>query len=318
MNLRSTLTRRFALALALATAGALTAASPALAWNDWNTSTWADGRIVDVQLRVEGNAAPLYLSPQGDLRRYFQAYAGRNYAVVLRNNTGSRVGVLISVDGLNVVNGERTNLRGTEPMYVLGPWETATIRGWRTSLDDIQKFVFVDEARSYASRTGQANGDMGWIRVLAFREQRLAWQPRGIEWLRSEKARDRRSEEAPMGRNELERRDGPAAAAPEPTQAQGEMAPSAPAPERAKSMNTRETADQLSGGAQSYPGTGWGEHRNDHVEQVEFTAERRATDTLIFRYEYASGLRALGIDLDRDRLHERERGQVGFAKPPRW
>ncbi len=314
MNLRSNLTRPLTLALALAAAGALAVAPPARAWNEWNTNTWADGRVVDVQLRVAGQAAPLYLSPQGDMRRYVQAFAGRNYSIVLRNNTGARVGVLISVDGLNVVNGERSALRSNEPMYVLGPWETATIGGWRTSLDDIQKFVFVDEARSYASRTGQANGDMGWIRVLAFREQRVAWQPPAIDWLRSSKPGDRRSEEAPMSRNELERRDGPAAAAPAPTTAQGELA----APERAKSMNSREMSDQSAGGAPSYPGTGWGEHRNDHVEQVEFTAERKATDTLIFRYEYASGLRALGIDVDHDRLRERDRGQLGFAKPPRW
>jgi len=36
---------------------------------------------------------------------------------------------------------------------------------------DVRRFVFVDEERSYAERTGQANGDMGWIRVLSFRER---------------------------------------------------------------------------------------------------------------------------------------------------
>ena len=57
-------------------------------------------------------------------------------------------------------------------MYVLDPYEGAVIRGWRTSLDDVRQFVFVDEERSYAERTGQANGDMGWIRVLSFQRDR--------------------------------------------------------------------------------------------------------------------------------------------------
>jgi len=39
----------------------------------------------------------------------------------------------------------------------------------------------------------------------------------------------------------------------------------------------------------------------------------------VFRYEYASGLRALGIRpvRYRDRLWEREHGDLGFALPPR-
>ena len=33
---------------------------------------------------------------------------------------------------------------------------------------------------------------------------------------------------------------------------------------------------------------------------------------------YASGLRALGIIPRRARVWERERGELGFAQPPRW
>jgi hypothetical protein len=99
------------------------------------------------------------------------------------------------------------------------------------------------------------------------------------------------------------------------------MAPRAQnAPE--SSGDRRETAQRLDGGAapESNPGTGWGEHRVDPVRRVEFTAERNATDRITLRYEYASGLRALGIitRTPRSRTWERENGQVGFAKPPRW
>src|ERR1051325_6294847 len=99
-----------------------------------NFETWADGRLVDVQLKVDGDPAPLYVAPGHDDRHYFQAFAGRNYSVLLKNNSGRRVAVLLAVDGLNAVNGEITALRPDEGMYVLGPWEQATIRGWRTAL----------------------------------------------------------------------------------------------------------------------------------------------------------------------------------------
>ncbi len=321
MTSRSTHAVRLALALTLVAAGSL-AAAPARAWYRPDAPLWAQGRIVDVQVRVDGRAAPLYLSPQGDSRRYLQAFAGRNYSLVLRNESAERIGVLIAVDGLNVVNGQRSSLQSTEPMYVLGPWETATIDGWRTSLDDVQRFVFVDEARSYAARTGQANGDMGWIRVLAFREQSHAyWPPRAPRWYEGPHSNYRDERGGNVPREPLPAPgDAPMAAAPAPTRAQGEVAPQAAAPEAKARSYTGTQDDPLSrrddGG--SFPGTGWGRHQSDHVEQVRFDAERLATDTIVFRYEYASGLRALGIVPDRDRLRERDNGELGFAKPPRW
>ena len=45
------------------------------------------------------------------------------------------------------------------------------VRGWRTSLEDVRRFTFVDERGSYAARTGRANGKMGWIQAWAYRER---------------------------------------------------------------------------------------------------------------------------------------------------
>jgi hypothetical protein len=304
--------------LAALAAGAISAPPADARWND---DTWADGSLVSVQLCVGGRPAPLYPSPQGDERHYFQAVEGGNYSVMLRNNSGERVGVLIAVDGLNVVSGDRTSLSADEPMHVLGPRETATIQGWRTSLDEVQRFVFVDEQRSYAERTGQANGDMGWIRVLAFREQRPWWQSqRGDRWNRRP-SRDERAghEKAPDSSPpaQLERGAAPSAVPSGRNEA-------APPTARSESKGLKEDAGQeneaLAGrnNSDSYPGTGWGDQRNDPVRSVEFTAERSATDHHVIRYEYASGLQALGIFPDRDRLRDRDHGALGFARPPRW
>lgn len=272
--------------------------------------TWAEGRLVDVQVRVDGEAAPLYLAPGRDDRRYFQAFAGRNYSVVLRNNTGRRVAVLLAVDGLNAVSGEITGLRPNEGMYVLGAYEQATIRGWRTSLDEVRRFVFVDERRSYAERTGQANSDMGWIRVLSFRERLPWWETRG-DW----------------GRLRSGYRDGgPQSSLPAPHEApraraeeRKDVAPAPPMKSMAPEGQDFRAQGESEGGG-SFPGTGWGERKQDRVQRTQFDPEPFAVDRIIFRYEYASGLRALGIlpvRRYRDRLDERD-GEMGFAKPPRW
>jgi hypothetical protein len=275
----------------------------------------ARGNLVDVQVLVEGRSAPLYFAPGRWDRRYFQAFRGRHYSLRVTNRTDQRVGVLIAVDGLNVVNGERSSLDRGESMYVLGPWETATIRGWRTSLEQVRQFVFVDEERSYATRTGQANGDMGWMRVLAFAENRP------LTWFEPPRLRRVQGDE-PSGQAEdqLRGRDARGAApeaneAPAPGKA-GAQSEEMRAPSAAKSL-----AEGMSGAApraDAYPGTGWGERRQDRVQETWFVAASAPSDHLVFRYEYATGLRALGIELNGERLWNRERGELGFAQPPKW
>jgi hypothetical protein len=55
---------------------------------------------------------------------------------------------------------------------------------------------------------------------------------------------------------------------------------------------------------------------------VDFDAQGAPAERITVRYEYAWGLRALGIapgpHADLDRLRARDRGDGGFAKPPAW
>lgn len=287
----------------------LASASTAFAWNKpgaWNSV--ADGRLVDVEVLVDGSSAPLFYRAGenpfrgSDDRFYFQAYQGRNYSLRLRNNSARRVGVLIAVDGLNVVNGDRSRLSRVEPMYVLDPYESAVIRGWRTSLDQVRRFVFVDEQRSYAERTGQANRDMGWIRVLAFNEvETRPWVGRLYKDGRGRDETDARGEESK----------GPPVAESAPAPSGGDV--------RAQRREAAPQTKAQDGQGNNYPGTGWGERSNDPVRETQFVAMSQPTDRLSFRYEYASGLRALGIPLRRSRLRDRDNGgDLGFARPPRW
>ena len=269
----------------------------------------AEGNVVDVRVKVTGAGAPLYFKPGNSDRHYFQAFQGRNYSLVLRNTTGGRIGVVIAVDGLNVVNGERSSLDRHEQMYVLDPYEDAEIQGWRSSLNDIRRFVFVDEERSYAERTGQANGDMGWIRVAAFREvERRPWL--GNVTPRERQRRndgggsfDREGDAAPRATDE---------AAPAPSMGENKAVPQTEQRSMAGKSMARDEAPQAA------PGTGWGDRRYDPVQQTSFEPQKWAADRIAMRYEYASGLKALGINLRRARVFERERGELGFAKPPRW
>jgi hypothetical protein len=166
----------------------------------------------------------------------------------------------------------------------------------------VQRFVFVDERASYAARTGQGNARTGWIELSVYRERYPRW-PRAVGALKEES-------------------DEPEAARDRAAEAASDHAPQAralPAPQQPPAS----APPALGSAGRSYPGTGWGPRADDPVEVVEFDPEPHATERVTLRYEYRQALVALGIDLDAghaqpDRLWERERGEGGFAKPPRW
>jgi hypothetical protein len=313
-----TRSRRSALTFVVIVSGGLATAAPATA-QPWDRSE-APGRLVGVSVEVEGRAAPLYAARDGSARLYLEAREGARYAITVTNRTGERLGAAVVVDGLNAISGQRESAPGR--MYILGPWEETTVRGWRTSLSAVQRFTFVDERASYAARSGKANGKMGWIEVNVYRERRpFVSRP----WLRDWAGRP--DPVAPRPREEATRSaDGPspAAAAPDAAPADpdgrgdpaGKAAPGLEAQRRYAPPADRE-AD-----GRSYPGTGWGPRADDPAVVVDFNPEPTPADCVTLRYEYAGALRALGVlprpGWGRDRLRERDRGQDGFAAPPAW
>jgi hypothetical protein len=278
-------------------------AQPALAHPRGLFETPAD--LVAVSVELDGHPAPLYPAPDGSGRFYLEARRSCRYAVALANRTGERIGVVLTVDGLNAISGERDSGRGR--MYVLDPWQRTTVQGWRTSLQEVRRFTFVDEQASYAARSGKANEKMGWIEVAAYRERRwLVHSGRPMATPGSE----------PVPR---------ATPRPEPyeVEGQGEGNSEAPAP-RAQRDSTEKASPSVLGGAQarSYPGTGWGPRAQDPVVLVSFDPESAPSQRVTLRYEYRPALVALGVlprwqPPSRDRLRERDAGQ-GFAQPPLW
>jgi hypothetical protein len=269
-------------------------AGPALAHPQGLPETPA--ALVAVSVELDGRAAPLFPAPDGSGRYYVEARPGCRYSVALANRTGERVGVVLTVDGLNAISGERDAGRGR--MYVLDPWQRTTVQGWRASLREVRQFTFVNERASYAARSGKANEKMGWIEVAAYRERRpfVRWAPR---------------QERPESSVPVESEGG---------DARGKAAPA----ERPTRNSAEAAAPTLSGRAEahSYPGTGWGQRTHDPVVLVSFDPESEPGERVTLRYEYRPALVALGVlprrVPPRDRLWERDHAEAGFAQPPVW
>src|SRR5688572_7961312 len=132
--------------------------------------------LVDVSVtdRTAAHVLPTYLD-RGET--YVAGRPGHRYLLTLRNNTGERVLAVVSVDGVNAVTGQTASAQ--QAGYVLGPWETAEVKGWRKSLSDVAEFYFTELPDSYAARTGRPD-NVGVIGVGVFRERvrrEIAMQP---------------------------------------------------------------------------------------------------------------------------------------------
>lgn len=102
---------------------------------------------------------------------------GHRYAVRLTNRGPSRVLVVLSVDGVNAVTGQTAS--ADQAGYVLEPYATTEVAGWRKSMRDIAQFYFSDFGDSYASRTGRPR-NVGVIGIAVFDEARPLPPPRRI------------------------------------------------------------------------------------------------------------------------------------------
>jgi len=132
------------------------------------------GGSVEVEVRSDNRGVmPLYpLAGRNQNRKaYVEAVKGENYGIIVRNRLNRRVGVVIAVDGRNIISGKKSRLRNSERMYILEPYEAGEFTGWRTGLDSINRFYFTDVADSYAAAFRDESA-MGVIAVAVYPEQR--------------------------------------------------------------------------------------------------------------------------------------------------
>ena len=137
---------------------------------------WADsvGDGVDVRIRTDnGRELPLYpATARGNNRKvYAEAIKGDHYSIVVRNRLSRRVGIVIAVDGCNIISGKKSWLGNRERMYILDPYGEGEFNGWRTGDDRVNRFYFTTAADSYAAAFKDESA-MGVIAVAVYPEVR--------------------------------------------------------------------------------------------------------------------------------------------------
>ena len=236
------------LVLALALASSLSCSLPAAA---------RDIVEIDVIDRDNGQWLPEYRH-RG--QEWIAGVPGHRYSIRLANTSGERVLVVLSVDGVNAVTGQTA--APSQGGYVLEPWESAEIAGWRKSLDDVAQFVFTDLPDSYAARTGRPD-NVGVIGIAVFRERQVRpiYSPLPAPPIAAGRAREQAAAKA--------------------------AAPAASA-DRAMAQEAEAMPQRL--------GTGHGQREWAPVGQTDFVRATRSPQQLSqLRYDDADSLAALGV-----------------------
>jgi hypothetical protein len=109
------------------------------------------------------------------------------YSLAIANDTSSAFEVVASVDGLDVIDGRPASFgkRG----YIVDPFSSVVIDGWRTSEDTVAAFRFSAIEDSYAERMGDGR-NVGVIGAAFFREAAPSrdgwdrWSPPADTWRR--------------------------------------------------------------------------------------------------------------------------------------
>jgi hypothetical protein len=125
-----------------------------------------DNEWVSVRVRDEHNS-PFETYRFGD-RNYVVGQAGERYSIVLTNRTGHRIEAVTTVDGLDVINGATGSMRNRG--YILLPYATVEIDGFRRSEREVAAFRFGAVQDSYAAERGNTR-NVGVIGVALFDER---------------------------------------------------------------------------------------------------------------------------------------------------
>ena len=265
-------------------------------------NVWAGSAGDAVEVRIvtdDGRTLPTYpVKMKHALKKvYAEAVKGDHYRIEVRNRLSRRVGLVIAVDGRNIITGEKSRLKRTERMYILEPYGSGEFAGWRTGQERINRFYFTDVPDSYAAAFGDESA-MGVITVAAYPEQRHHYKPHPVPLSQPGPYDGRTYGGVGNGSTAFDR---------------SANAPAAPETKGMKKESAR--ADQ----ALESAGTGYGREEYSPVETVAFEAEKRAVETIHFKYEWRSTLCRLGVvncESPPCRPPNRLWDHGGFAPPP--
>ncbi len=115
-------------------------------------------------------------------KRFVTGITGERYAIVVKNETDRRLEIVLSVDGLDVLDGKAANYK--KRGYIVEPDAELEVDGFRTSDSSVAAFRFGTVPESYANLKKRGTANVGVIGVAVFQERAGASPKEGQEAFR--------------------------------------------------------------------------------------------------------------------------------------
>jgi hypothetical protein len=215
---------------------------------------------------------------------------GDRYNIRVQNPTAERIEVVVTVDGRDAISGDVGDYVAQRG-YLIEPWGSLLVEGFRRSLDEVAAFRFTGKGGSYSALRGTPQ-HVGVIGVAVFPEK---LRPPAPVWRPRRRYQPESEYRAPATPPRATNGDAPRA---QGSRSANESFGDDAAPRKRKS----ESADARGSGSSAGPsniGTEYGERESSSVVEVSF--ERRSPThpavLLRLRYDDYDGLSARGIDL---------------------
>lgn len=241
---------------------------------------------------------------------FIEGRKNQPYTIKFRNNSARRCLAVVSIDGVDVVDGKPATQESRG--YIVPAYAAVEIKGWRTSTESVNDFVFTDKPEGYSAQTQGNDSNSGVIAVKVFDE---VWRIKDMNH---------------MLRNVVEEHHHHHYLPPLPLQpiatwsTTSESQPNygccldSSLADKVKAQVTNSVAP-----AQEHPdfnlGTGWGLERADSVRMVDFERGIELATMEIY-YSDEAGLAKAGVEVDKKPAVQKPalpKGFNGFCVPPK-
>lgn len=309
----------------------------------------SDKLKVEAQVLVDGKPAREY-GAEG--RVLIEGSEGSTFTIKIRSSESRRVKAVVAVDGINVVSGKPSLGTVEETGYVLAPFASVEIEGWRTSNEAVAKFVFTTKEKGYAQHVTSTTSGMGVIGVaFVLEKEEPKPQPnfiKVIEHIHHHHERPYYHHWYPdwphyprpiicgtsytcntggptKGGGGAESYSGTVMRSANMASASTEGFPVADSAPSAESMSFSASGSAvdpvvLTTGAGASPqvfnlGTGWGDAKASHVTTTLFIGVVIA-DVVVIHYTDLAGLKAVGVDVKKTPTVTFPPAFGGYCQPP--
>ena len=140
--------------------------------------------MYEISVLVNGYAIPVYHDFKNGTN-WVEAREGNKFEIRVKNSSYYRILAVVSVDGLNVINGKHED-PDKSPGYVLPLHDSIKIPGWKIDKEKVREFYFTNKESSYSKKLGASEENIGVIAAAIFKEKyyytHTNYFPYGYKW----------------------------------------------------------------------------------------------------------------------------------------